>query len=356
MTEHELSQPLTEAEQQRWAAYEERMVEHNKLKRVEEKLLEQLEDEDREATSSEQEKLSELRLKRYPLIPDIWEITDFRKLEARHEWRNELIAYRQKAGASAFAELTGHLGPQLKNWLGEFNLPTMVETYERAKANCDTVEAEAILARRKLNYANKNLSQLEDDDSELFHRLDPDKELGESRRTILSEILVKLFTEFAQHVKQDLGHPLTSSVIEKAPAASITLIPNDYHIKLAGKFFRNLTDEDFRLLAVNVGFIDTQGKLKGRGKQAMIWGMVETLVYHRFTDSGQTGQLVQEIARLLKIKTADDYTPDALNDARRKARSAANDWLLDSEKINDTAHLEFKKKQYEPRLTSPKKI
>lgn len=204
MTEHEESKPLSDAELLRYTSYHERFHKALRLNRAVAELEQLINASNREPTVAEQEQLSELRARRYPLILDPLEIDDCIKLSARRGWPIKLEEFRCKVSFSAFADLSGALDAELKAWWGKYNLPTLLESYELAKEACTTHDARLKLARRKINHAETRLAQLEHDDSELLHQLDPSNNLGEVRRTILCEIMGEVFSQLLQHVTQDL--------------------------------------------------------------------------------------------------------------------------------------------------------
>jgi hypothetical protein len=218
MTEHELSKPLTDAEQLRYTAYHERFKKSISLKRALDELEWQISEANGE-TATEPEQLLELRKKYRSLMLDIWEIIDCNKLSARRGWPLKLEEYRWQVSFSAFADLSGHFDEVMKEWWGKYNLPTLTGDYERAKQACTTHDARLKLARRKVDHAKKKLVQLEQDDSELIHQLDPSKNLGEVRQTILCEIMGDVFSQFLQHVEKDLIESKQDSTSENSQAS-----------------------------------------------------------------------------------------------------------------------------------------
>lgn len=118
------------------------------------------------------------------------------------------------------------------------------------------------------------------------------------------------------------------------------------------KLFRKLTPADCHSLAVAVGFIYPNRKPKGSGGPSKIWGMVETLMWHQFADPGARGDLVRAIARLYRVKIADNFTPDGLSNVRKTARKITNTWLSNEKKIDEAARKQFNDIHYNSRLAA----
>lgn len=227
MTEHEQSNPLTDAELQRYTSYHERFAKALSLHRAIDESERLINAANRKPTEAEQEQLSELRMNRSSLALDHWEIDDCSKLSSRRRWPMKLMEFRCQVSFSAFADLKGALDTVLKEWWGKYNLPTLLEGYERAKEACSTHEARLKLARRKIDHAKNKLAQLEQDDSEFLRQLDPTDNLGEVRRAILCEIMGDVFSQFLRHVELDVIESKPDFTTEKLQAP-FSKEPYDY--------------------------------------------------------------------------------------------------------------------------------
>ncbi len=150
--------------------------------------------------------------------------------------------------------------------------------------------------------------------------------------------------------QQNMGPEITKLLSGQRLELERPPIAENYAEHAVSKLFRNITPADCHALAVKVGFVDLKRRPKGPAKPSKIWGMVETLLWHRFADQGMKSELVQAIALLYGVKIANNFTPDGPAEARLAARQATNSWLFDEKKIDEAARREFISIQYNIRL------
>lgn len=252
ITEYELFEPLSEYDSQRYDDYSDRIAQRTHLLGIEAALRQLIANQRRKATLIEQNQLIELEKQRLQHIVEPWEEADWSRLCARRHQQKELVNYRWEVRDSAFAKFDP---PQIENWCGGFNLSAMTKQYERIKAVCGTSKACQSLARRKQDEARKNLAQLDQNESEIWHKLDPNHELREAHRAILSEVLGELFEKFLQHVGPDANASpfLATAVLNNATVVSMT--SEDYSaIHLARSVEAEAHDRNIAALQKSKGY------------------------------------------------------------------------------------------------------
>lgn len=301
LSDYELSEPLSEEDSQRLESYNDRIMKQGAALAAIGTLTQQIAKERRKPTVAEQKQLAELQEQRNSCVLDRYDEADWERLRTRRYWREELENYRWELTDSAFAQFNP---PLSDNLLGGFNLPAMIEEFERAKAVCSTPGARQSLARRKRNYIHDSISQLEQDDSELWHHIDPVNNLGETKRAILGEVLIDLFSQFLQYVEQELpdvpvlpasnevstdGHGLINTA--GSSEQSTTIAPDklplirathrapqaDYAEALSGLFVSGFTIEHCDAL-MHINAINIKA---AENRNAKIWALADILEkYH----------------------------------------------------------------------------